>query len=289
MSGNISFNPNLTTTALGGFNATSVGLVQGTAFADPSTRFALAGGSLSPNETLPMWGGVGIFELVPPPLGSPTPSGTLGGSVGRAPSLTGASALTGFSVFDQNWAAINTPQSPVPLAAVGMNVNFYRLGSGARIAVAIDPALVSLEQGIITAQVSWDFALQRLIPYVAAYPANVLTGASWASTGGGQVTFTTTTNHGVTVGSDFTISGMTPAGYNGTFKAITGTATNSLVAALPTNPGSETVLGTLVAGGGALNVRVIDVVIGNCLNVVYNSATGQATWDPNGSGAVILI
>ena len=289
MSGNIQFNPNLTTNAAGGFNVSSAGLIQGTADADPSVRFALAGGSLSPNETLPMWGGVGIFEFVPPPLGTPTPLPNLGGSVGRALSLTGSSALTGFSVFDQNWAAINTPQSPVPLAAAGMLVNFYRLGSGARIAVAIDPQLVSLEQGIINAQVSWDFNQQRLVPYVASYPANVLTGASWSATSGGQVTFTTTTSHGVAVGDDFTIAGMTPAGYNGDFTAITGTSGSTLVAALATNPGSETVLGTLVAGGGALACKIIDVQIGNCMTVSYNAATGQATWNTGGSAAVIVI
>ena len=287
MVANVAFNPNLTTNALGSFNISSSGYIQGTALNDPSARNYLSGGVLSTSETLPMWGGVGISELISPATGR---LASLGGTIGRATTLTaGAAGLTGFSVFDQDHSMINTPQSPVPLAASGMMVNFYRLGSNSRLAVAIDPSLVSLDGGTITGPVSWDFALQRLIPYVAAYPANVITASSWASTGGGQVTFTTTTNHGVTVGSDFTITGETPNAYNGTYTAITGTATNSLVAVLTANPGASTVQGTLVAGGGALNVRVLDVQIGNSMIVSYDPVTGFATWNRSGSAAIILI
>jgi len=57
----------------------------------------------------------------------------LGGNVGRATALTGSKALTGFSAFDQDYAMINTPQSPVPTSASFGQVNFYRLGSNARI------------------------------------------------------------------------------------------------------------------------------------------------------------
>ena len=287
MVANVAFNPNLTTNALGSFNITSSGYIQGTALNDPSARNYLSGGVLSTSETLPMWGGVGIAELISPATGR---LASIGGTIGRATTLTaGAAGLTGFSVFDQDHSMINTPQSPVPLAASGMMVNFYRLGSNARLVVAIDPSLVSLDGGTITGPVSWDFALQRLIPYVAAYPANVITASSWAITGGGQVTFTTTTNHGVTVGSDFTITGETPNAYNGTYTAITGTATNSLVAVLTANPGASTVQGTLVAGGGALNVRVLDVQIGNSMIVSYDPVTGFATWNRSGSAAIILI
>lgn len=279
----ISFNPLLTTTAAGTFSVQSDGLVQGTAYDDPAVRNFLAGGLLASAETLPMWGGVGIFEDVAPSSGFDV---SLGGQLGRA---TGLSSLTGFSVFNQahNW--VTTPQSHVPLASSGMTVPFYRLGSGARIAVAIDPALVSLEGGLITQQVSWDFTAQRLSPYNAAWNANVITAASWASTAGGQVTFTTTSAHGVAVGADFTISGMTPAGYNGDFKAIAGTTGSTLVAALTTNPGASTVQGTLVAGGGALNVRILQVQVGNSKLVTYDPVTGFANWNPSGTAAVILI
>ena len=80
-----------------------------------------------------------------------------------------------------------------------------------------------------------------------AWAANVLTGSSWATTGGGQVTFTTTSAHGVAIGQTFTISGCTPAGYNGTYVAIAGTSGSTLVASLATNPGAISVEGTLNA------------------------------------------
>lgn len=280
----ITLNPIVTSNAAGLFGTTWQGLIQGTAFADPSARNALAGGVLAATETLPMWGGVGISENVPAsPL---VPAGTFGGAIKRATLLTGSVALTGFSVFDQNHSAINTPQSPVPLVGAGATMTFYRLGSGARIAVAADPVLASLEGGIITAQVSWDFAQQRLIPYVAAYNANVITNAVWAA---GVVTLTTTSAHGLSVGSVFTISGFTPDGYNGTFTAITGTTGSTLKYALASDPGADTVQGQLDAGGGALNVKVLNLQVGNSMVVEYDTTTGFATWNPAGTCAVILI
>jgi hypothetical protein len=280
----ITLNPILTTNAQGSFGTSWNGLIQGTAFDDPSTRNALAGGVLALTETLPMWGGVGISENAP---ASPLlAAGTFGGSIKRATALTGSVALTGFSVFNQNHSAIQTPQSPVPLVAEGATMNLYRIGSGARIAVAADPALASLNGGVISAQVSWDFSLQRLIPYVAAYAANVITNAVWSA---GAVTLTTTSAHGLSVGSVFTISGFTPSGYNGTFTALAGTTGSTIVYALTADPGADTVQGTLVAGGGAVNVRVLNVQVGNSMTVSYDTTTGFATWNSAGTAAVILI
>ena len=61
----ITFNPTAQTTALGSFTLESDGLVCGTAYPDPSSRFRLAGGWLSTDELLPMWGGVAISENTP--------------------------------------------------------------------------------------------------------------------------------------------------------------------------------------------------------------------------------
>lgn len=85
------------------------------------------------------------------------------------------------------------------------------------------------------------------ISYTGAWGANVLTAISWAATAGGTVTATTTTAHAVQPGEQFSISGVTPAGYNGTFIALAGTSASTLIYALASNPGAETVLGTLVA------------------------------------------
>lgn len=130
----ISINPVITTNAAGSFSVTLDGLMQGMAMDDPAVRYQLTGGQLAPTETLPMFGGIPIVEYIPP-LGS-VMDPSLQTFVARA---TGANA-TGISVFNQNHAMINSPQSPVPQADVGMLVNLYRFGSNARIALAMDPA-----------------------------------------------------------------------------------------------------------------------------------------------------
>lgn len=196
----ISINPSLTTNAAGSFNVQSLGFIQGLALDDPAVRNELAGGYLGAAETVPMWGGVAIEELIAAVTES------------RGPSIKRATTnplLTGFSVFNQNHAAINTPQSPVPLTPSGMLVNFYRLGSGARIPLKIDPALVTLEGEIITTQVSWDFANQQIIAYDG--------------------------------------------------------------------------------GVGALDVRVLEVALGNSLTVTYDAGTGFATWNTSGNVAIVVI
>lgn len=290
----ITFNPSLQTNAPSTFGTDWDGLVQGFAHPDPAVRNYLAGGILASTETLPMWGGVGISEAIATPPASPplTPNTSLGGIISRALNVGGGSTvgnLTGFSVFDQAYGMINTPQSPVPLAPSGGQVMFYRLGSGARIPLAMAPMLIDLYGLVITEQVSWDYQAQMLVPYQAAFAANVLTGSSWASTSGGQVTFTTTTAHGVAVGSIFEISGSVPAAYNGQYTAITGTASSTLVAVKTSDPGSIVTEGTLVAGGGALPVRILKVIPENCMGVTYDATTGFATWNYNAPMALALI
>jgi len=81
-------------------------------------------------------------------------------------------------------------------------------------------------------------------PQFGQYSANALTAISYSA---GVVTATTTTPHGVQPGNWFTISGCTPTGYNGTWLAQSGTTGSTLVYDVPSDPGVETVLGTLVA------------------------------------------
>ena len=112
--------------------------------------------------------------------------------------------------------------------------------------------------------------------YTAGWGANALTAISWAV--GGIVTATTTTNHGVLPGQTFSISGCTPAGYNGTFVALHGTATHSLVYALETNPGAESGLGTLVTSvGGTVTATTTtnhDVAVGEYFTIAGCVPTG---------------
>lgn len=171
MSG-ININPGIQTNFPGTFSAQSDGYIQGTYMDDPAVRYALAGGTLKSSETLPMWGAVALAETIPNDANQAV---ALGGIIARA---ADQAHLTGFSVFNQNGSAIITPQSNVPLVTVGMNVNFFRLGSGARIAVKCDPTLAgSLVGGdLINVQVSWDYTNQLLVAYdsTAALPVKVL-------------------------------------------------------------------------------------------------------------------
>jgi hypothetical protein len=286
MAPSIGFNPIVTSNATGSFNIESTGYIQGQALDSPNARFDLSSGVLASTETLPMWGGVGIFENIPGG-GVGAPGGVLGGQIGRATQIAqGAKQLTGFSVFDQAHHMVQTPQSEVPVSLPGMSVHLYRFGDGARLAVACDPALIDLQGNIITSQVSWDFGGQMLIAPVAAYPANVITATAWAN---GLATFTTTTAHGVPVGEFVTLSGFTPAGFNGTFETVAGTAAETIVVAIPVNPGAVTVEGTLNAGGGILPVRIRDVIATGNMTVQFNPLTGFATFNRNGAIAVIEI
>lgn len=297
----VTINPLLTTNAAGSFNISNFGLIVGTAYNDPAIRYQLAGGYLSPNETLPMWGGVAISEGIPGAAN--TPNNNLGGVITRATNVTSGSTanyLTGFSVFDQNYAAINSPQSPVPLTPSYGLVNFYRLGSLARIAVACDPGLASLEGDPITQAVSWDFTAQELVAFTPAYNNVTISNAVWASTNGGQTTFTVGTNLTAVLaaGSTIDVTGVVNTGgaggatnvFNGTWDVVSVTSGTVVVAQLASvSPGTYASGGTILAAGGALNVKVLDFNIGNSMTVVYNAATGFATWNRSGNAAIILL
>ena len=297
------FNWMPTTVAAGTFNVQSVGWVAGTFIDDPATRNELAGGVLATTETLPMWGGVAINETVTPNGASPAPDGVLGGLITRATSVTAGAAgqITGFSVFNQAYSMTITPQSPVPASASGMLVNFFRLGSNARIVVQCSPALSTLETGSVSQLVSWDFVNQQLTPYLAAYAAEAVTSGTYNSTTGIiALTFGTAPfGAGIGAGADgvyVTITGLAGTGVaplNGTW-AVTGTASSGTVVSLqgPTGLGALTITGStgnLTAGGGALPCKVLSIEAGNSMTVNYNPTTGNLTWTYTGTVAVIVI
>lgn len=300
MVANIQVNPNLTTNASGTFNVSSAGYIQGTALNDPAVRNQLSGGILGPNETLPMWGGVAVNNTVAP-VGSASnlPSSSLGGYVTRATNVTAGAVgqITGFSVFDQASSMINTPQSPVPLTPSSGYVSWYGLGSLARIAVAVDPSLVSQYGTSISTQLSWDFVNQRLIPLSLTYPATTITGAVWANTSGGQTTFTVGTDltSFINAGDDINVTGVvstggTGAGYNGAFTVVSISSTQIVVVQLSaSSPGTYSSGGTVVAGGGVLPVKLLEIQSSNCMAVVFNATAGFGTWNYNAPMAVIQI
>lgn len=298
----VSFNPVLTSSAAGTFNVSSEGYIQGQAMDDPAARNWLSSGVLATTETKPMWGGVAISENIPSTANLSTQNGVsqMGGQIIRATNVTPntAGCYTGFAVFDQNHSAINSPQSPVPLVGTGMTMNFYRAGSNARIAVPCDPALISLQTGIITQQVSWDFNDSVLQPYDASTATYSVTSLTPTYNNNGTWTIAVVmaaASPVAAVGDTINVSGNTGTGAS----IVSGTQTvvaftdnqhfSFLVAAGAGAIGAQG--GTIVLnyGTGALNVRVLDVQVNNSMTVVYNSVTGFATWNRTGSTALILI
>lgn len=81
-------------------------------------------------------------------------------------------------------------------------------------------------------------------PTLGAYPGSALTALTWAN---GVATATSALAHNVQPGQWFTLAGVTPAGYNGTWLALPGTAGQTLVFAFAPSIGAQTAPGTLVA------------------------------------------
>lgn len=302
MTASITFNPVNTTNAAGSFGVDWGGGFQGMMLDDPAVRYQLAGGYLASTETLPMWGGVGINEAIPTPNSTTLPSPSIGSVITRATAIAnGVGQLTGFSVFNQNNAAITTPQSPVPLIGTGQTLNFARFGTNARVWLQMAPALTSLYASNSLTQVSWDFNAQQLIPYQAAYASASVASATYtSSTGVLAVTFgAAPASTTPTVGATFTISGMTTSAgsaalVNGDFTLVSSASAGTVLNFnIGIGLGTITInssTGTLAAGGGAVPLRaILRVESNNSMVVSYNATTGFATWNRAGSTALALL
>lgn len=265
------------------------GLIQGHAQPDPSVYWALRTAILATSETVPMWGGVAIYEDIPGGTGAPVSA--LGPIVGRATTVTGGSKpIAGFSVFDQAYGMVQSPQSPVPLAGSGMQVMTYRLGSGARIAVACDPSLIGLQGSAISSQVAWDFVNQMLVPYTGA--VTISSGTYVTGTGVITLTLASTPSPFPGAGDSVTLSSLTGSGgyatLDGTWDVISGSGTN-LVLQGPTGAGASAITGGSATTGAALPVSVLNLQASGCMTVVYNIGANTASWDYSGACALIQI
>ena len=292
MAATLATNPYGTTVATGMFNVSSSGVTQGTAFPDPATRFQLRSGWVSNSETIPMWGGIAVTELISQPTGTPPtgPLASLGVQLKRATTVSSTNPINGFTVFDQSYNAVTTTSNTVPLVPSYGTINTYRIGSGARIAVACDPALVSIIGDPITVPslVTWDFVNQQLVPYTGSI--NVSSGTYNSTTG--LVTLVIASNPGISPGDTVIVAGLTGSGSfaaaNGTFTAGAGTTGTTLTYTIATGLTltiSNT--GTVTTGATALTVSVLQVFASGCQTVTYASST--ASWNWNGSAAVIQI
>jgi hypothetical protein len=315
MSAQIGFNPYATTNAAGSFNTTSEGYAQGFMLDDPAIRFELAGGTYlgSSQPLVPMIGGAAITEGIRDGTGgtgtSPTGAqNSLGTFIDYASTVTAASTanaslgqITGFSVLNQMYHGLTTPQSPVPTFPANSGVGFFRLGSGARIAVAMDPGLVGATGSLITSYFSWDFNTQTLTPYDASTGTVTVNSMVYATTNGGQIAIVTAAATLVkAIGDVINISGATTGGtggntaVNGNFVVNTFTD-NQHFTVSATNSGGAAYYGTIAGspvinqGQGVLPVKVLEFDIGNSMTVQWDPVNLVATWNRNGSCAVILL
>lgn len=169
MSGNISFNPMVTTGAANSFVVDTNGFVQGTVYDDPGVRYQYEGGQVASGVAHPVWGGLPISLAVP----------QLGQSANGPPcSLATANAnIEAWVIYNQAAGMIVLPGSTAPVASPGMSINFVRPGSLLRLALQVDPAIVnSLVGGAQNQQVSWDFTNNRIMAYssgVGALPVQI--------------------------------------------------------------------------------------------------------------------
>jgi hypothetical protein len=162
---NISINPATQSTFAGTFFVSSEGYTQGDALDDPAIRFSLRGGIVSTSATVPMWGGLLVTETLTSGtggVGATAPAQNLESILSAATSLSAGNAAgyLGVTVFNQSTAMIQSAQSRVPMAPSGGAINFYRVGSGARIPMLATSAAVAAWAGGVTdpQTIYWDTA-----------------------------------------------------------------------------------------------------------------------------------
>lgn len=283
-------NPMLTTNAGDTFYTRSDGFMQGVAMDDPSARYALSSGTLSGTETMPLWGGVMVDELV-----SGASSAQRGTIIKRAATRAG---MVGISVFNQAHNGLTTPQSPVPLFLSNMSVSFYRFGSGMRIPVKASSALINKASAGISVNypVVWNFADDCLDVFSTAAADVDTTAITWTAptaSAAGYATATTATAHGLAVGAYVSITDAAPAAYNGTVQVLSVPDSTSFTFTPASVPaGDATTQGTVGAASQAdavLPVKIIELQQGNSKTVSYDPGTGFATWNDSGNAALILL
>lgn len=289
--------PNLTTAGQGLFNGpSSSGMIVGQADPDPATRYALRAGIVSNNETVPMWGGLGVYALVAP-IAAAAPVGRLGQSLGRANAYTGSTPLVGFSVFDQGYNMVNDPTNTVPTAGSGQSLNYYPLGCRARIALPCAASLVSQRGLSINSQVGWDFVNQELVPYSPGYSQTNISNAVWAATNGGQTDFTVASDltadifpgDFITVAAVVNTGGASTGAFNGNWQVVTITSTDITV-----STPSAVSLGTYASGGhvnaagsNLLPITLLDIQPTG--NMVVQNVGGTITYNYNGAAAKVQL
>lgn len=160
MSGSISFNPYTTSQPQDSFLLQSQGYVQGAVYDDTSIRMELERGTLASTETVVMWGGIPVTELI---NNAGANGDGLGPTLKRATTQTN---LTGFSTYNQAGSMVIGPGQTAPVSGVGSYVGFFRLQTGIKMAVQCDPALIAAISGagdaVNSQALYWDVTNYRI-------------------------------------------------------------------------------------------------------------------------------
>lgn len=105
-----------------------------------------------------------------------------------------------------------------------------------------------------------------------------LSSLTWSA---GTVTVTTAAPHGYASGFQVTIGGVTPSGYNGIF-TTTFTGASTYTYPLASNPGTETVPGTMTTVGGPGTYSIADATI------TASAGTNMYTLNPPPGGTTAI-
>lgn len=276
-------NPYRTSSPAGMFRAYTDGVFQGMADSDPAVQNALNQGQYSPDATAPIFGGM--------PIGEEIFGGNLSSGKPLINPVTTAAAITGFAVFDQGHNGIITPGvSNVPSFYPGMDVPFYRLGSGARVPVKASSQLVALTgQTVYKQSVAWNFTTNELVP-TAPSATHAVSGIEVVETNGVFIgTVTTAAPHGFVADDTVTLAGFTPADYNGDLVVLSVPSPTKFTVMLASNPGAITAQGTaaITAGSDMLQVNVLSVHT-NSRIVVKDPVSGNVNWQ-DGVAAIVQL
>lgn len=136
--------PYTTQAASNTFILETQGYVEGLPFDDTVARLWLATGVLDSSETIPIWGGVPVAEQI---NSAGANSDFLGPTLIRA---TTSVAPTGFCSTAQMMHMVTDVDNSVPISNPGDNIGFFRFNSNQRLAVQLDPALVTTVNGSTT-------------------------------------------------------------------------------------------------------------------------------------------
>jgi len=160
----VTINPAVQSNFAGSFFSKSDGYTQGDALDDPAVRYFLRRGIVSPSATQVMWGGLLVTATLPTAgygVGSTNPQPDLGFILTPATSIAAGNAAgyLGVTVLNQSTAMFQSAQSRVPSAPASGNINWYPVGSNARIPLQItSAAFTAWSGGVIDPQtIYWDY------------------------------------------------------------------------------------------------------------------------------------